>query len=451
MDVSLASDIESLGHMLSDVSERDRLHRDFTLDSLRTVVRELIACFPVYRTYISAEAGVSEADRQVILRAVRAAKRRNAAIDTSIFDFLRDILLLEKLDDSDSETRRLQLEFVMKFQQCTGPMMAKGLEDTAFYIFNRLSALNEVGGTPQQFGISLERFHEKNRARLADIPRTMLASTTHDTKRSEDTRARMVVLSEMPEEWQKWIHEWRSLNSVWKSNVEGDSAPSANEEYLTLSDPAWAPGRFRPKKSTRSTSDRIQRYMLKAIKEAKVNSSWIQPNEDWENAVKKFIAGILGPDHGFRSKFDPVAAKIAWHGMLNSLTQTILKFTVPGVPDIYQGTELWDFSLVDPDNRRPVDFTLAPTDCLKKFRMRHADTLLKTWQDGRIKMLITSRLLHLRQIAPALFETGSYYSFYANGELADCCVAFSRELDSQNDPGHRATFHHATRYGRIRV
>jgi (1->4)-alpha-D-glucan 1-alpha-D-glucosylmutase len=429
MDVSLASDIESLGHMLSDVSERDRLHRDFTLDSLRTVVRELIACFPVYRTYISAEAGVSEADRQVILRALRAAKRRNVSIDTSIFNFLRDILLLEKFDDSDSETRRLQLEFVAKFQQCTGPMMAKGLEDTAFYIFNRLAALNEVGGTPQQFGISLERFHEKNRARLAEIPRTMLASTTHDTKRSEDARARMVVVSEMPEEWQKWIHQWRSLNTVWKSNIEGDSAPSANEEYL-IYQTLLATWPFSTEEINEVYVERIQRYMLKAIKEAKVNSSWIQPNEDWEAAVKKFVASILGSAHGFRTKFDPFAAKIAWHGMLNSLTQAILKFTVPGVPDIYQGAELWDFSLVDPDNRRPVDFKLRQ-QILEEVQNDHADTLLKTWQDGRIKLLVTLRLLHLRQIAPALFETGSYYSFYANGELADCCVAFSRELGSK--------------------
>jgi (1->4)-alpha-D-glucan 1-alpha-D-glucosylmutase len=429
MDVSLASDIESLGHMLSDVSERDRLHRDFTLDSLRTVVRELIACFPVYRTYVSDEAGVSEADRQVILRAVRAAKRRNAAVDTSIFDFLRDILLLEKLDDSDSETHRLRLEFVMKFQQCTGPMMAKGLEDTAFYIFNRLSALNEVGGNPKQFGMSLERFHERNRARLADMPGTLLASTTHDTKRSEDTRARMTVISEIPEDWQKWIHEWRSLNSALKSNIEGDSAPSANEEYLIYQTllGTWP---FAAEEVNQEYVDRIQKYMLKAIKEAKVNSSWIQPNEDWENAVKQFIAGILRADHGFRSKFDPAAITIAWHGMLNSLAQTILKFTVPGVPDIYQGTELWDFSLVDPDNRRPVDFTLCQR-LLDEVQNEAAETLFKTWQDGRIKMLMTSQLLHLRQSAPTLFESGSYYSFYANGDLADCCVAFSRELGSQ--------------------
>jgi (1->4)-alpha-D-glucan 1-alpha-D-glucosylmutase len=401
MDVSLASDIESLGRMLSEVSERDRLHRDFTLDSLRTVVRELIACFPVYRTYISAETGVSEADRQVILRALRAAKRRNAAVDISIFDFLRDILLLEKFDNSNSETRRLRLEFVMKFQQCTGPIMAKGLEDTAFYIFNRLSALNEVGGSPQQFGIKLEKFHEKNRARLLEQPGTLLASTTHDTKRSEDTRARMAVLSEIPEDWQKWINEWRSLNSSLKTNLEGDSAPSLNEEYLIYQTllGTWP---FSAEEVNDEYVERIQRYMLKAIKEAKVNSSWIQPNEDWESAVKQFIAGALGPDHGFRSKFVPAAATIAWHGMLNSLTQAILKFTIPGVPDIYQGAELWDFSLVDPDNRRPVDFPLRKR-FLEEVQTKSAEALVKTWQDGRIKMSITSRLLRLRQLAPALF------------------------------------------------
>jgi (1->4)-alpha-D-glucan 1-alpha-D-glucosylmutase len=429
MDVSLASDIESLGHMLSDVSERDRLHRDFTLDSLRTVVRELVACFPVYRTYISAEAGVSEADRQVIVRAVRAAKRRNAAIDTSIFDFLRDILLFEKYDDSDSETRRLRLDFVLKFQQCTGPMMAKGLEDTAFYIFNRLAALNEVGGNPQQFGITLERFHERNRARLADIPGTMLASTTHDTKRSEDARARMTVLSELPDDWHDWIHEWRSLNSSLKSNVDGDSAPSANEEYLIYQTllGTWP---FSAEEINEEYAERIQRYMLKAIKEAKVNSSWVQPNEEWEASVKNFISAVLKPENAFRAKFGPAAEKIAWYGMLNSLSQAILKFTVPGVPDIYQGTELWDFSLVDPDNRRPVDFSLRKR-LLEEIQGQNAEDLFKTWQDGRIKMLITSRLLHLRQIAPALFQGGSYHSLYANGEHADCCVAFSRELDSK--------------------
>jgi (1->4)-alpha-D-glucan 1-alpha-D-glucosylmutase len=429
MDVLLPSDIEALGHMLGQVSERDRLHRDFTRDSLSTVVRELIACFPVYRTYITAESGVSEADRQVILRATRAAKRRNAAMDISIFDFLRDILLLEKFDQFNDETRQLQLEFVMKFQQCTSPIMAKGLEDTAFYIFNRLAALNEVGGYPQRFGISLERFHERNRARLTDRPQTLLASTTHDTKRSEDVRARIAVLSEIPGEWQQWINEWRALNSTCKSDVEGDTAPSANEEYLMYQIllGTWP---FSAEEVDENYIGRIRSYMLKAVKEAKVNSSWVQPNEDWENAVARFVGDSLNPDHPFRSKIEPAAARIAWHGMLNSLTQTILKFTVPGVPDIYRGTELWDFSLVDPDNRRPVDFS-SHQQILEEIQKESADALFKSWHDGRVKMLIITRLLRLRRAAPALFESGSYSSYYANGALADCCVAFSREMDSQ--------------------
>ncbi len=429
MDVSLASDIESLGRMLSELSERDRLHRDFTLDSLRTVIRELIACFPVYRTYITAESGVSEADRQVILRAVRTAKRRNAAMDTSIFDFLRDILLLEKTGNSDEETRRLRLEFVLKFQQCTSPMMAKGLEDTAFYIFNRLCALNEVGGDPQQFGSSLAKFHEKNRARLSDKPQTLLASTTHDSKRSEDLRARIVVLSEVPEKWQTWIYEWRHLNSTFKKNIEGETAPSSNEEYL-LYQTLLGTWPFAGENPNEAYVDRIQRYMVKAIKEAKVNSSWIQPNEEWEEAVRSFITGILDEQHAFRSKVDLAAATIAWHGMLNSLTQMILKLTVPGVPDFYQGTELWDFRMVDPDNRGPVDFSLRQ-QILERVQQEKAETLFSLWPDGGIKMLVTSRLLGLRQIAPALFQQGSYNSFYATGDLSDCCVAFSRELDSQ--------------------
>jgi (1->4)-alpha-D-glucan 1-alpha-D-glucosylmutase len=206
-------------------------------------------------------------------------------------------------------------------------------------------------------------------------------------------------------------------------------APSTNEEYLMYQTllGTWP---FSAEEVDEKYVDRIHRYMLKAIKEAKVNSSWVQPNEDWENAMGRFVADSLKPDHGFRSKFEPAAAQIAWHGMLNSLTQTILKFTVPGVPDIYQGTELWDFSLVDPDNRRRIDFS-ANQQILEEIQKESAEVLLKSWHDGRVKMSIITRLLRLRQTATALFESGSYYSYYANGELADCCVAFSREMDSQ--------------------
>ncbi|MBV8815027.1 MAG: malto-oligosyltrehalose synthase [Verrucomicrobia bacterium] len=429
MEVTLASDIESLGHMLSELAERDRLHRDFTLDTLSTVVSELIACFPVYRTYISAEAGVSESDRHVILRAVRAAKRRNAAMDPSIFDFLRGILLFEHFDSADETTRELQLQFVYKFQQSTGPIMAKGLEDTAFYIFNRLTGLNEVGGAPQQFGMSLERFHERTRLRLAETPNTLLTLTTHDTKRSEDVRARIAVLSELPDQWQSWIHEWQKLATGAKSDLEGEIAPNANEEYFyyqTLLG-TWP---LNEEDAKERYVERIQRYMLKAIKEAKVNSSWVSPNENWENAVSRFVAKTLEPDHLFRQAIAKAAEEIAWHGMLNSLSQTILKLTCPGVPDFYQGSELWDLRLVDPDNRGPIDYS-ARQEALEQIEGKVPETLLSDWKNGFIKLAIVHTILQLRKRSPRLFQSGTYSSLYATGSKRDCCVAFHRRSETE--------------------
>jgi (1->4)-alpha-D-glucan 1-alpha-D-glucosylmutase len=430
MDVTLSSDVESLGHLLSGLAERDRMHRDFTLDSLSGVVRELIACFPVYRTYINAETGVSETDRLVILRAVRAAKRRNAAIETSIFDFLRSVLLLEPFEGVDPTFRELQLEFVYKFQKCTGPIMAKGLEDTAFYIFNRLTALNEVGGDPKKFGIPVEHFHERNRLRLAETPHTLLTLTTHDTKRSEDVRARIAVLSEIPDEWEIWLKQWRKLTAHARTDLEGEIAPSANEEYLYYQtllgtwpiDQGQEHGTY---------VARIQRYMLKAIKEAKVNSSWIQPNEEWESAVRYFVEETLKPESSLCSSLLPAAEMVAWHGMLNSLTQTILKLTCPGVPDFYQGSELWDLRLVDPDNRDPVDYE-ARVKALTQIEEKDISDLFKEWKDGLVKLAIIHRLLQLRQREPRLFQVGTYSSLYATGSKKDCCIAFLRRCNENS-------------------
>jgi (1->4)-alpha-D-glucan 1-alpha-D-glucosylmutase len=393
-------------------------------------VSELIACFPVYRTYITAESGVSEIDRHVILRAIRAAKRRNAAMEPSIFDFLRGILLLENFESADETTRGLQFDFVNKFQQSTGPIMAKGLEDTAFYIFNRLTALNEVGGAPQQFGMSLERFHERSRLRLAATPNTLLALTTHDTKRSEDVRARIAVLSEIPDQWQSWLEEWRKLTAGAKSDLEGEIAPNANEEYLyyqTLLG-TWP---LSPEEVDAGYIERIQRYMLKGIKEAKVNSSWISPNEVWENAVLQYVATTLEPEHLFRQAIAKAAEGIAWHGMLNSLSQAILKLTCPGVPDFFQGSELWDLRLVDPDNRGPIDYT-ARENVLKEISGKPVETLLSSWKDSSIKMAVANTLLQLRQRAPRLFAAGTYSSLYATGAKRDCCVAFHRRCEDQD-------------------
>jgi len=430
MEVTLSSDIETLSHMLSEVAERDRMHRDFTLDSLSAVVSELIACFPVYRTYINAETGVSEVDRHVILRAVRAAKRRNAAMEGSIFDFLRGILLLENFELADETTRKLQLDFVNKFQQSTGPIMAKGLEDTAYYIFNRLTALNEVGGAPQQFGMSLERFHERSRLRLAATPNTLLALTTHDTKRSEDVRARIAVLSEIPDQWQSWLEEWRKLTAGAKSDVEGEIAPNANEEYLyyqTLLG-TWP---VAPAEADEAYIERIQSYMLKAIKEAKVNSSWISPNETWEDAVRQYVVKTLEPDHLFRLSIAKATEGIAWHGMLNSLSQTILKLTCPGVPDFFQGSELWDLRLVDPDNRGAIDYAVRET-VLEEIVGKAVESLLPSWKNGSIKVAIINLLLRLRKRSPRLFQTGIYSSLYATGTKRDCCVAFHRRSENED-------------------
>jgi (1->4)-alpha-D-glucan 1-alpha-D-glucosylmutase len=428
MDVTLSSDVESLGHLLSGLAERDRMHRDFTLDSLSGVVRELVACFPVYRTYINN--GVSETDRLVILRAVRAAKRRNAAIDTSIFDFLRSVLLLEPFEGVDPTFRKLQLDFVYKFQQCTGPIMAKGLEDTAFYIFNRLTALNEVGGNPKQFGISIEHFHERNRARLTETPHGLLTLTTHDTKRSEDMRARIAVLSEIPGDWESWLKRWRKLTSHARTDLEGETAPSANEEYLyyqTLLG-TWPVDKGQ---ELDVYVARIQRYMLKAIKEAKVNSSWIQPNEDWESAVRHFVEETLKPESPLSSAILPAVEKVAWHGMLNSLTQTILKLTCPGVPDFFQGSELWDLRLVDPDNREPVDYA-AREKYLDQVQESSLPGLFTEWKNGLVKLAVIHRLLKLRRREARLFQSGSYSSLYATGSKKDCCVAFYRRYEESS-------------------
>ncbi|HYZ73337.1 MAG TPA: hypothetical protein VE641_09685, partial [Chthoniobacterales bacterium] len=363
------------------------------------------------------------------LRAIRAAKRRNAAMEPSIFDFLRAILLLENFESADQITKKLQLDFVNKFQQSTGPIMAKGLEDTAFYIFHRLTALNEVGGAPQQFGMSLERFHERSRLRLAATPNTLLTLTTHDTKRSEDVRARIAVLSEIPDQWQSWLEEWRKLTAGAKSDLEGEIAPSPNEEYLyyqTLLG-TWP---VSPEEVDQTYIERIQRYMVKAIKEAKVNSSWVSPNEVWENAVLRYVAATLEPDHHFRQAVAKAAEGIAWHGMLNSLSQTILKLTCPGVPDFFQGSELWDLRLVDPDNRGQIDYAVREK-ALQEVSGKPIESLLPSWKDAAIKIAIVNVLLQLRQRAPRLFETGTYSSLYATGAKRDCCVAFHRRCEDE--------------------
>jgi (1->4)-alpha-D-glucan 1-alpha-D-glucosylmutase len=455
MQVSMASEVNVLTYQLKRVSERNRYYRDFTLYSLRGALRELIACFPVYRTYIVATTEqVQERDRIVIETAVNRARSRNPTIEPSIYDFLRDILLLRYPDTLDPEAREEQRTFVMKFQQLTGPVMAKGMEDTAFYIYNRLTSLNEVGGEPQRFGTTMAAFHRQNQERLRDWPAAMLATSTHDTKRSEDVRARISVLSELPEQWRKALTRWSRWNRRKKIDVDGKPAPQRNEEYLlyqtllgiwpfesiddqqrTTNDESNEQGLSSSSADRRSSEfiERIQSYMVKAIREAKVNTSWLNPNTSYDQAVRTFVAAILEdtPGNRFLADFRSLHATVAHFGAFNALSQTLLKLTSPGVPDIYQGSEIWDFSLVDPDNRRAVDYDLrawwlGELIDTRGNRIELARTLVDSKADGRIKLYLTHRTLQFRREHADLFRAGSYVPLDATGDASEHIVAFAR-------------------------
>ena len=431
MRISLANEVNVLGTMVDRLSEQNRWFRDYTLEALARAVRETIACFPVYRTYLEPGKPVSEEDRAVIERAVAAAKRRNPAIEESVFNFLRDLLLFRFPENLDEEQRAAHAEFVLKFQQFTGPITAKGLEDTVFYIYNRLAALNEVGGEPQLFGLSVETFHERNLRRQRDWPASLLATSTHDSKRSEDVRARMLAISEIPPLWGRSLQKWRTTNRRFKKQIDDAEAPDAGEEYLLYQTllgtwPVDLDGAPAPSVGPKFIA-RIQRYMAKALKEAKLNTSWIQPNENWDDAMQEFVARILeaGPRNKFLPAFLPVVAEIARLGAINSLAQTMIKLTAPGVPDIYQGTEIWDDSLVDPDNRRPIDYARR-REMLTQIENVPANELMQCWPDGRIKMRLTQRLLHLRRENPELFREGIYEPINFGGAFADCAIGFVR-------------------------
>jgi (1->4)-alpha-D-glucan 1-alpha-D-glucosylmutase len=431
MLISLASEVNELGYLLRDIASGDRRHRDFTLNSLTFVIREVIAALGIYRTYIDPDSGrASREDQQAVDQAVAEAKRRNPRTDPSIFDFVGDTLLMR--DELSSVPRELLLRFIARFQQTTGPVMAKGTEDTAFYQFNRLVSLNEVGGDPDTFGRSLTAFHRRNAERARDWPTGLLASSTHDTKRSEDVRARINVLSELPRDWRAALTRWTRLNGRKKLTIQGRSAPDRNEEYLLYQTllGAWPMSSGIDKEFVR----RIGEFMLKALKEAKVHTSWITPNTEYEEAVAHFTRAILDPhdSSAFLEDLRQLQRKVAWFGMFNSLSQTVLKLGAPGVADMYQGNELWDFSLVDPDNRRPVDFSarqklLASLLEACHDRRKLAGELLGHLEDGRIKLYVSQRLLCLRRERPHLCVGGSYTPLRGNPYVA----AFARGFDGQ--------------------
>jgi (1->4)-alpha-D-glucan 1-alpha-D-glucosylmutase len=432
MRASMASEINMLSRRLNRLSESNRRTRDFTLNTLSAALVEYVARLPIYRTYVEGTRAdeLEERDRKVIEATLKAARRSSRALDPTLFDFLGDLLLLR---NPTAES----IEFVRKLQQLTGPITAKAIEDTAFYRYLTLVSLNEVGGDPKKVGTSVEEFHALASERRRDWPGSLNATATHDTKRGEDTRLRIDALSEMPDAWAAELAAWRDVNSVNKALLDGTPAPSAADELLlyqsvigALPDDGRVDAPF---------VARIQAYMEKALREAKRHTSWTNPDADYETAMREFVARVLG-SNAFLERLVPFHRRVAQAARISSLAQVALKCCAPGVADVYQGGELWDTSLVDPDNRRPVDYRLRAQRLVElKQRMSggpeaRARVLAElsspaALADGRGKLLLTTELLQLRRADPALFLEGDYLPLAIEGRHARHAIAFARRLD----------------------
>jgi (1->4)-alpha-D-glucan 1-alpha-D-glucosylmutase len=443
MHSTLASELEVLATMLDRIAETDRRSNDYTYNVLKDALVETIASFPVYRTYVTSEQ-IEDDDRKYIAWATGAARKRSELGDERVFDFLESVLTVSLPEHSANYDRREVLRFAMKFQQYTSPVMAKAVEDTAFYRYVRLLALNEVGGDPRRFGTPVSAFHRSNVERAERHPHAMLATATHDHKRGEDVRTRIAALTEMPGLWDRTIRRWNHLNDRRKKLVDNGKAPTENDEYMLYqvllgSWPAeWldvepesieAPAR-------EAYIARIETYLRKALREAKFRTSWTNPNAAYEDAALSFARNLLTAKRGdiFFAELQALARECAPLAAVSSLAQTTLKLTVPGIPDTYQGCEFWDLSLVDPDNRRPVDYTFRAgtlRDMAERVRRGEqaalARELLATWRDGRVKAFVTWRLLHLRRERPETFLDGSYVPLDTTGTRAEHLVAFVRD------------------------
>jgi (1->4)-alpha-D-glucan 1-alpha-D-glucosylmutase len=440
---SLASEVNMLARQLNRVSEHDRRSRDFTLNDLRKALIEAIACFPVYRTYLRPGQPVVPRDRDYIEQAVARARRRNPTVDATVFTFLQEALLMQHPEGETDEARRMRDAFAVRFQQTTGPVQAKGLEDTSFYRQVKLAALNEVGGDPTRFGTSPSAFHAVNAYRLNQWPGSLGTTATHDTKRGEDTRLRIDAITELVDEWRTRLVRWSRWNARKKARINDADAPDAREEYLFYQVllGAW-PFEAGEDSLPEGFVERLQQYMNKAIREAKVHTSWTDTDPTYGDAVAKFVGEVLaGPDAGpFLKDFAPFARRVARVGVVHSLSQTLIKLASPGVPDIYQGCELWDLSLVDPDNRRPVDYGLRRR-LLDQVRGRLAAgtpraelarDLFAAPEDGAIKLYLTWTALGHRRDHPALYAQGNYRPLEADGDRKAHLVAFARHREGRS-------------------
>jgi (1->4)-alpha-D-glucan 1-alpha-D-glucosylmutase len=434
MSTLLGVEMRSLGRQLSELAAQDRYARELPRAGLLEALIETTACVPAYRTYIRSLELPAEA-REFIDLALSGARERKPHLDPACFDFLRDVLLLANPPHVFAEQREARLAFVLRWQQLTGPIVAKGIEDTALYVYHPLLSLNEVGGDPQVTAASTEQdFWNFLQARKKRWPHAMNASTTHDTKRSEDVRARINVLSEIPDEWQRRLKRWSKWNAPHKTQVDGQMIPDRNEEYFLYQTllGAW------PLASGNSAGfeKRIQEYMVKAIREAMVHTRWTRPNEAHEKALHDFVSAILSPASSpeFLADFSAFENSVAYFGMVNGLSQTLLKMTTPGVPDFFQGSELWDLRLVDPDNRQPVDFasrtgalqTIASTGADPAVAPQRARALIANWQDGRSKLWLIRQALQFRREQATLFAEGDFFPAEVRGPMSENVVAFFR-------------------------
>ncbi len=426
----MASELDVLAREAARVARENPRTADFTHNVLRRAIREVVACFPVYRTYVDSERRATKDDRRDLDWAVKQARGNERVLDPSVFDFVQALFSGDLLGEGRSGfSREAVLRCAMKLQQFSGPVMAKGLEDTAFYRYNRFTALNEVGGEPDQFGVTLAGFHRANEQRAKRWPHSLLTTSTHDTKRGEDARARLAVLSEIPEEWAAQVETWSRILRARRGEIGTGAAPDRNDEYLfyQLLVGSW------PVDVGPEYFERMKGAMTKSLREAKVHSTWQAPNKEYEDAALSLIDEVAGAEKtgAFYSAFLPFEEKVARLGVQNSLVQLALKMTAPGVPDFYQGTELWDLSMVDPDNRRPVDYERRVRMLSEVEGTRPAE-LLENWKDGRIKMFVTTRLLQLRTENAELFSCGKYEALTATGDKADFICGFERYLDDQS-------------------
>lgn len=431
----LAGEVDNLAFRFKGVTARNRFGSDFSCRRLRQALSTIIARFPVYRSYLN-PGPVRETDRRRIETTIDQAKTDAPDLAPEI-DFIQRVLLREFDDPSLSSPDREWQELVAKFQQLTAPLAAKGFEDTTLYVYNRLLSLNDVGGDPGEFGWTSADFHECNRRKKTAWPHGMNATATHDTKRGEDVRARITVLSEIPGRWEEHLHRWREMNRPLKSIIDGRETPDANETYFVYQTLLGA----YPFEEVEVSEFvvRIQDYFIKSLREGERHTSWIDPDENYEQACTGFVARLLeqSEDNPFLNDFLPFQNKIAFYGMINSLSQTVIKMSAPGVPDFYQGTELWDLSLVDPDNRRPVDFAKrriyleeiqhgGDGDLLGLIRL-----LLSSPQDGRIKLFLIHQILKTRKADPELFANGGYLPLEVRGGLKHHLIAFARTSETR--------------------